>query len=459
MQLIKNLIRSFFSFFEFWLSYRQYIILCSIFVGIFAGAAAALLKICVHLIRKLAEIMYSIEWLGLIPPMMPLLGILLCVWYVIKFRNKKLGKGLGNVLYFIKAHKSKLPADMTYSHIITSGLTIGFGGSAGLEAPIVVTGAALGSNFSQLTRQKYKDRNLMLACGASAGISAAFNAPVAGMIFSVELLLNKTSIATFLPLIISSVTGTIFAQILSNKEILFSFCLMHPFDYQNTMVYVFFGYVCGLIAFYYSQSTLMIENFFNKLGDKYTYRKALLGGLLLGFLIWLFPVFYGEGYDSIKFLVQNQPEKLLANSIFSKLNINSLTTLVFVAAIGLLKVFATALTLNSGGNGGNFAPALFVGAYVGFVFSTALNFFFKFNLPIENFVLVGMCGLISGLFHAPLMSIFLIAELTGGYNLMIPLMIVSAISLLVKRHYMPLSLEQHKLANKNCLSLNQEKTL
>ncbi|MFQ3575025.1 MAG: chloride channel protein [Cytophagales bacterium] len=455
MSKLNHWLVSIFSFFELWLSHRQFIVLCSIIIGLLAGIASTLLKLLVHYIRELVQLMYEIEWLGLMPAVMPIFGICLSVWYVIRFRNSKLGKGLGNVLYFMQTKKSRLPKDMTFSHIITSGLTVGFGGSAGLEAPIVVTGSALGSNLSQFTSQRYKDRSLMLACGASAGIAAAFNAPVAGMVFSVELLLNTISVSTFLPLIIASVSGAIFSQVLMEKEIIFSFDLKQPFDYHNVVFYILLGVCCGFIALFYTRMTLKVEKFFSGLGKKYSYKKALIGGTLLGVLIWLFPSFYGEGYETVKYLAMNEPEKVLENSIFSHFSTQSWWILLFIALIGSLKVFATSLTLSSGGNGGNFAPSLFVGSFVGFVFATTVNLIFGYHLPIENFVLVGMAGLMSGLFHAPLMAIFLIAELTGGYNLMIPLMIVSAISLLVKRHYMPLSLEKHKLASKNLVVKNE----
>lgn len=449
MHKITHWLGGIFSFLELWLSHRQFIVFCSVVIGFLAGLAATILKVLVHYVRELVQLMYSIEWLGLVPAVMPIFGILLSVGYVIRFRKGKLGKGLGNVLYFMHTKKSKLPKDMTFSHIITSGLTVGFGGSAGLEAPIVVTGSALGSNFSQLTGQKFKDRSLMLACGASAGIAAAFNAPVAGMVFSVELLLNTISVSTFLPLIIASVSGAVFSQILMEKEIIFSFDLNQPFDYHNVMLYVFLGVCCGLMALFYTRMTLRMEKFFARFGQKYSYTKALVGGGLLGIMILLFPAYYGEGYDAVKHLSLNEPEKILSNSLFQNFTANPWLVLLFISLIGMLKVFATALTLNSGGNGGNFAPSLFVGSFIGFVFASVVNLAFGYHLPIENFVLVAMAGMLSGLFHAPLMAIFLIAELTGGYNLMIPLMIVSAISLLVKRHYMPLSLEKHKLASRN----------
>lgn len=439
------------------LSERQYIIVLSILIGFIAGFAAVTLKTFVHYIRILVVYAYDFSVLPYLFLFLPLLGIILTVFYIQYFRKGKIGKGVGNILYIIAKKSSLVPKDMTYSHIITSALTVGFGGSAGLEAPIVVTGAAIGSTQGVLGQVTYKERTLLLACGASAGIAAAFNAPIAGLIFSMEVLITEVTIASFVPLIIASVCGTLCSKIILNEDILFHFKLQQPFDYHNIHFYILLGILCGIIAVYYTRLTHWTEKLFKPKQKKRQYLKAIIGGLLLAILIWLFPSLFGEGYDSIKKIADNNAIDLMDNSPLEIFKSNEWAVIIFIGLVMLIKPLATSITIFSGGNAGNFAPSLFVGAYCGFLFSVIINKVFNQYLPMNNFVMVGMAGIISGLFHAPLTAIFLIAELTGGYMLILPLMLVSALSFAIKRHFEPFTFETKKLAEKGqLLSTNKD---
>lgn len=330
-----------------------------------------------------------------------------------------------------------------YAQIVTSSLTVGLGGSAGLESPIVITGAAFGSNYAQNYKLSYKDRTLLIGCGVAAGIAAAFNAPIAGVLFAIEVLLVDVSIAAFTPIMIAAATGALVSVIVLDEEILLSFKQQQSFDYHNILYYVLLGIFTGLIAVYYSRNFQRVEHFFGRL--KFSpFKKGLFGASILALLIVVFPTLFGEGYESIKTLSESDPGQLLEHTLFSDFRNNSWVLLLFVGATMMLKVFATSITINSGGNGGNFAPSLFLGSYVGFFFSKFLNLTGLTKLPVSNFTLVGMAGILSGLFHAPLTAIFLIAEITGGYNLMIPLMIVASISFAISKRF-----EKHSMDVKN----------
>ncbi|MBK7883358.1 MAG: chloride channel protein [Chitinophagaceae bacterium] len=334
-----------------------------------------------------------------------------------------------------------------YSHVITSGITVGTGGSAGLESPIVATSAAIGSNFAQTYHLNYRDRTLMLACGVAGGIAAAFNAPITGVLFVLEVLLLDVSIGSFIPLIIAAASGALLSKIILKEGILLSFGLQSPFNYNNVPFYILLGILAGFVSLYYAKIFVRLEHRMLKI--KSIYKRAITGGLLLSLLILIFPTLFGEGYESIKSLANMQPEKIFSNSILHTVFENKVAILLGVTIIMLLKVVATALTLGSGGNGGNFAPSLFVGAYLGFSYSSVLQLLGFTKVPSSNYTIVAMAGILSGVFYAPLTAIFLIAEITGGYELMIPLMIVSAISYAIVKSFQPLSMEMKRLAHSN----------
>lgn len=426
---------------------KQFLILSSILVGLTAGLAAVVLKLLVHYIRLAATHDYHIGLQGVLPIILPVVGILLTVFFVQKHLKGKLGRGNANVLQAIARKGSRLPPDQMYSHIVTSALTVGFGGSAGLESPMVTTGSAIGSNYARTYKLTYKDRTLLLACGAAAGIAAAFNAPIAGLLFALEVLLADVTISLFIPVMISAATGAILSLILLDEHMRLVFRMQQAFDYHNVPWYIIMGVIAGLISVYYSRVFPRITGFFRK-RKKLPWMNAVIGGAALSLLIWCFPSLYGEGYESITRLAEGHPEMLLKNSLFESFSGNQTYVLIFIGLIMLIKVFATGITIGSGGNGGNFAPSLFVGAYLGFAFSHGLNLAGITNLPVANFTIVAMAGILTGIFHSPLTGIFLIAEITGGYELMIPLMIVSALSYTIVKYFEPFSMDVKALAQK-----------
>nr|WP_315233830.1 chloride channel protein [uncultured Flavobacterium sp.] len=426
---------------------KQFIFLSAVLVGISAAFAVIVLKTFAHWVFSFATYVSGILKLGFINSILPIIGILLTVFVVKRVLGGTIQKGTSQILYAVAKKASIIPKKQMYAQIVTSSLTVGLGGSAGLESPIVITGAAFGSNYAQKYKLSYKDRTLLIGCGVAAGIAAAFNAPIAGVLFAIEVLLVDVSIAAFTPIMIAAATGALVSVIALDEEILLSFKQQQSFDYHNIIFYVLLGLFTGFISVYYSRNFQKVEHFFARLKLS-PYKKALFGSSILAILIFIFPTLFGEGYESIKTLSDNDPGKLLENTLFSGLRDNSWALLVFVGLTMMLKVFATGITLGSGGNGGNFAPSLFLGSYVGFFFSKFLNLTGLTKLPVSNFTLVGMAGILSGLFHAPLTAIFLIAEITGGYNLMIPLMIVASISFAISKRFEKHSMDVKNLAKK-----------
>jgi chloride channel protein, CIC family len=433
------------------LSAQQYLVFSATIVGISAGVLAVCLKLIVHLIQRLFNTTQLFSPLK--EPyylVLPTIGILICVLFVNKILMGDLGRGVANILFEIARKSAHVKRHKIYSHIVTSALTAGFGGSAGLEAPIVVTGSAVGSNLATALGHSYRERTLLLGCGAAAGIAAVFNAPIAGVMFAMEVLLADVTISAFIPLIISAACGALFSRAVLNETSLFSFKLQQPFNWINTPFYVLLGILSAFISLYYVRTAHSVSNFFKHSGLN-SYQKALLGGVVLAILIALVPSLFGEGYSSIRLLADGKADVLLEKSaIFDFIKQNypkkafyteGSLLLMFLGATIFIKAIATSVTLGAGGNGGNFAPSLFVGSYVGFVFSRLLNIVFDLKLTESNFTIVGMAGILSGVMYAPLTAIFLIAEVAGGYDLIIPLMIVSTISSVFTRHFEPISIE------------------
>ncbi|QCR21988.1 chloride channel protein [Pontibacter sp. SGAir0037] len=438
---------------------RDFMLISSVLVGLTAGLAAVVLKTFVHYIHELLaygnRLLDQPIWLVVFP----IIGILLTVTLVQFFFGGNIGKGTANILFLISQKSSLVERHKMYSHILTSGITAGFGGSAGLESPIVVTGSAIGSNYGREYHLNFRDRTLLLACGAAAGIAAVFNAPIAGVLFAIEVLLTDITISAFIPLIISAVVGALCSRIILKEEILFSVEQMDAFQAYNVPYYVLLGILCGITSVYYTRMVHRIEDVFAPFQNQ-VYQRAIVGGILLGLLIMLFPPLFGEGYQSIKLLQNSHPSVLLEDSWLSFFGSNEWLILCFVGALALVKVFATTLTIVSGGNGGNFAPSMFVGAHLGFFFSRLLNMLQVSKIPESSFTMVGMAGILSGVMHAPLTAVFLIAEITGGYTLMIPIMIVSATSFALVKYYEPYSLDTKKLAQKGeLLGRNKDLTI
>jgi CIC family chloride channel protein len=443
---------------QYHLSKKQFILIASILVGLSAGLAAVVLKTFVHYIFLIAtyDKLSDFRFLYLVLPGIGLLFTVLVIKYGLK---NKLTKGLPQVHAAIAKKNSSMPDHLMYDQVLTSSVTVGFGGSTGLEAPIVVTGAAIGSNFARKYRLSIKDRTLLLACGVAGGIGAAFNAPITGVLFALEVLLLDISITAFIPLIIAAATGALVTKVILHDGILLTFSLKENFDYTNVPFYTLLGLLAGIASVYHMRTFLKVENLMQRLKAG-VYTKILIGGVLLASLIYIFPSLFGEGYQSIKILADQDPSSLMDNSLFEKFKQYPWVVLTFTAIVMLAKPFATALTLGSGGNGGNFAPSLFVGAYLGYSFSAALNLTGYFHLPVNNFTIVGMAGILAGIYHAPLTAIFLIAEITGGYTLMIPLMLVASISYAVSKYFEPFAMDIKRSAKRGeALTQDRDKNI
>ncbi len=413
------------------LSKKNYLLLACILIGVVAGSAAVLMKTMVHWVEEqvqegLTTGQTNYFWLFITP----IIGIVLSVIFEQRFLGGKLKKGVTKILFAITRKKGELDRRDTYGHLITSAVTVGMGGSAGLEAPIVLTGSAIGSNIATELQLGAKERTLLLACGASAGIAAIFNAPVAGVIFAAEVLLTEITIPVFVPLLISAATASVLAQLFYHERL---FMLSEEgWRLKSIPLYFILGIICGLISVYMTRMTHYLEK---KLGRfNLRMRKAVLGGALLGLLIVIFPPLYGEGYTTIQKLFSGNESLLLHRSLFSDYQSEWLL-LLFLTCLAILKVIATSLTVGSGGNGGIFAGSLFTGAISGFIFARLVTLMGFLKIVESNFVAVGMAGVIAGVVHAPLTAIFLIAEITGGYSLFVPLMIVSAMSYFITRHF------------------------
>jgi len=437
---------------------RHFIYLSCILVAMSTAFAVIILKSFAHNVFIFATYVNRYLKLPYINSIFPIVGILLTVLVVKKILDGKIEKGSSRILIAVAKKGGIMPRKQMYAQIITASLTVGLGGSAGLESPITITGAAFGSNFARKYKLPKKDRILLLACGVAAGVAAAFNAPIAGVLFAIEVILTDVSISAFIPIMISAATGALVSTIVLNEEVLLSFKQGQTFDYHNIPFYILLGILAGFVSLYHAKTFQKVEAHFSKLRIK-GYRKALYGAIPLALLIFLVPTLFGEGYETIKTLANENPQSLLENTLLESFKGNGWVLLLFAGITMLLKAYATGLTLASGGNGGNFAPSLFVGSYLGFFVAKFFNLV-GIDLPIGNFTIVGMAGILSGLFHAPLTAIFLIGEITGGYNLMLPLMIVSSISYAVSKQFETYSMEVKHLVDKGqVFTSNKDKNI
>ncbi len=429
------------------ISNKHFILIMSVLVGICGGLAAVIMKSGVHYVQHLLTLGISARYHSYLFFIYPLIGIMLTVLYKVAFKMAHFGHGMANLLLTISKKGSRVEREKMYSHIVSASLTVGFGGSVGLEAPIVTTGAAIGSNLGSLFHLGYKKRTLLIGCGVAAGIGGIFNAPIAGLIFCIEVLMLELSVPAFVPLLISGVTGTIISRYIMGSDILFNFAINDDFFNREIPFYILLGAITGSLSIYFLRNFNRTVDVTHKIKDSFL--RALIGGLVLGFLIFLFPPLYGEGYSSIKDILSGNAENLLSKSLITDFITGEWILMAFVALIIMVKAFASAITVGSGGNGGTFAPSLFTGGLIGFFVSHGINLLgiLPFQLSESSFVLVGMAGMLSGVLHAPLTAIFLIAEVTNGYFLIIPLMLVSAISFFTSSYFEPHSVYLKQLAN------------
>jgi len=431
------------------ISNSNFLIIAAAVVGIFGGIVSSVLKELTHSVASFLQNDLHWEYKYYLYLFFPLIGIFLTVFYIRTFiRRTKFQHGIPPILFNISHNSSKLDFHNIYSQVISSALTVGLGGSAGLEAPAVASGAAIGSNIGRFFGLNYRETTLLLACGGAAGISGAFNSPVSGMIFAIEVILPAFSIPAFIPLLIASAFSSVISQQIY-KEPLFAFVPRGDWALGAFWYYIAFGIIVGIYSVYFSRLNSYIGNAFGKIKNRYN--RVLIGGITLGVMIALLPALYGEGYITIQKLLDGNYQSLFANSLFSKYQgiTGALVIFAFLSLVG--KTFASIITMSSGGNGGMFGPSVVVGGLAGFVFAFGLNQTGLVHLNVTNFIIAGIAASMSGVMHAPLTGIFLAAEITGSYTLMVPLMIVSAISYFINKGSLTYSIYTKGLAEQGNL--------
>jgi CIC family chloride channel protein len=406
---------------------HHFLLVVCFLVGILTALAAYALKSAIHFFQVFLTNHFSQETMNISYLLSPIVGILIAGLYVRYVVKDDISHGVTKILFAISQRKSRIKPHNTYTSLIASSITIGFGGSVGAEAPIVLTGSAIGSNLGNFFRLEQRSLMILVGCGAAGAIAGIFKAPIAGILFVIEVLLLDLTMSSILPLLVTAVTATTVSYILNGMEAMFAFSQVEPFTLDRIPFVILLGIVCGFLSLYVVRSMTWCEGKFAKLPP---WKRFVLGGSMLGILIFLFPPLYGEGYNTINTLLAggDQFQSLTNESLFYNIE-NPWAIVIFLVLVILFKVFATSATNGGGGTGGVFAPTLFLGCIAGFVFSYTLNQLgYTIYLPQENFALMGMAGVMTGVMHAPLTGTFLIAELTGGYDLFLPLMIVSVVS-------------------------------
>ena len=430
------------------LSDKNFVLLISFFVGIFTACAGLLLKWLIGQIEHLLTHEFSItgaNWLYLV---YPVIGVWLTMLFIRYIVRDDIGHGVTNILFAIARKQSRIKPHNTWTSVVASAITIGFGGSVGAEAPIVLTGSAIGSSLGQACRLSNKYMMLLVGCGAAGAVSGIFKAPIAGLVFVLEVLMIDLTMTSLLPLLVSSVTAVGLTFAVTGTNPIFEFHLQNPFTVDRIPAYIALGIVCGLVALYFTRTMNYLEGIFRRLQGRY--KKFFLGAAMLSLLIYLFPSLYGEGYDLITLLLNGNGQADWDMAMDRSLFYGSDHLLIYLFLIIVFKVFASTATNGGGGCGGIFAPSLFLGCICGFVFCRLWNMYdvLGIDIPERNFAMLGMCGLMSGVMHAPLTGIFLIAELTGGYALFMPLMIVATGSYLTIRLFEPHSIYAMRLAQR-----------
>lgn len=427
------------------ISSQNFTLILSVIVGALGGLAAVLLKNAVHFGHQLVMSVISIKSFNLLYLVLPFLGILLTYLYVKYFVKDNIGHGISRILQSISKSNSMIKVHNMYTSMIASTITVSFGGSVGLEAPIVLTGSAIGSNLGRYLRVDYKTITLLVGCGSAGALAGIFKAPIAAVIFSLEVLMLDLTMASLIPLMVSATVGTILAYFFMGPSVLFSFQVAaHPFTISNLPFYVLLGLICGLVSVYFTKANMSIEKQFRNI-RKGTVR-MLAGGIITSLLVFLFPPLFGEGYATLNNLLDGNGLKVLDGSIFASMGNNYFLLLLFLVFILIFKVVAMSATTGGGGVGGIFAPSLFMGGVTGFFLSKSVNFFMNGRLPESNFALAGMAGVMAAVMHAPLTAIFLIAEITGGYQFFVPLMLTAVVAYLTIIPFEPHSIYTKRLA-------------
>ncbi|MBL7972928.1 MAG: chloride channel protein [Prolixibacteraceae bacterium] len=426
------------------ISEKNKIYILSILVGLMSGTAAFMLKNFIHYVSHFLTRHFNTSAESYFYLAYPMIGILISVLILKYLIKDDISHGVSKILSGLSKKGSQIKSHNMFSSMITSGFTIGFGGSVGAESPIVYTGSAIGSYISRVFKLNQNEVRLLIGCGATGAIAGIFKAPIAGIMFTLEVLMLDLTMASLIPLLISGITAATLAYFFMGDTVLFHFAITNQFNADNLPYYILLGVLSGLISLYFTRVGMYVENHFKRIGNTYT--RLIVGGVLLGLMVFIFPSLWGEGYDSINKIFIGEGADLLNNSIFFDWKNDPHVLLLILVMILLLKVVAMSVTTSSGGVGGIFAPTLFMGAVGGYILSLSLNTFFGLNLPHANFALAGMGALMAGVMHAPLLGIFLIAEITGGYQLLIPLIISAIVAYVTITRFEPHSIYTKRLA-------------
>lgn len=421
---------------------RYFMLILSALVGLAGGIVALILKTSVFYLHRHLLKGKGFDEYNLLVFIYPTIGIVLTFLFTKYILKDSIKHNIASILHAISKRNSLMKAHKTFSSIIGGILTAGFGGSIGLESPIISSGASIGSNMGRLFKLSYKEVTLMLACGAAGAISAIFHTPIAAIVFAIEVLLIDLNRFTLIPLLTASVSGAVVTNVFFQDEILFEFVLKDPYAVHHTVYYILLGVLTGLISVYFTRVFFRVEQFANKISD---IKKLFIGGLIVGVMIFLFPPLYGEGYQIIKAIFAENYNSVMETNVHLGLSSYHWFFYFFFLSLLLLKAFATSITINSGGIGGIIAPSLFTGAITGILFSHSLNLL-GLEISESNFALAGMAGVLSGVLHVPLTGIFLIAETTRGYELIVPLMLTTVISFLTVKFFEPNSIFTIQLA-------------
>jgi chloride channel protein, CIC family len=428
------------------ISDRNFIYLLSLVIGLLSGLAALLLKNLIHLVAEKLTHWFAVDGASYLYLVYPLIGIFLTVLFVRFVIKDDIGHGVSKILYAISRKSSRIKRHNNYSSMLASSLTIGFGGSVGSEAPIVLTGASIGSNLARMFKLNYKYVTLLVGCGAGGAIAGIFNAPIAGIVFTLEVLMLDLTMAYLIPLLISAISATIISYFFMGEGVLLRLNQVNPFHINTIWFYIVLGVFTGLVGLYFTRTTMYLEKKF--LFIKNWLVKLLIGGFVLGLVIFIFPPLWGEGYTSILTIFSGKGTELLNNSMFFPWKDNGYLVVLVLAGILIFKVVAMSATTASGGIGGIFAPTLFMGAMAGYFLAKLLNTVYDLGLPEDNFALAGMAGMMAAVMHAPLTGIFLAAEITGGYGLFIPLIVTSTVAYITIMRFEPHSIYTKRLAQR-----------
>ncbi len=432
------------------ISDRQFVFILSGFIGLFSGVAAYLMKTFVIYLKDVLITHFNVEESNVMLYIYPMVGILITVLFMRWIIRDDTPHGIARILYVISRNKGEMRRHKTFSSFIGGALTSGFGGSAGLESPIISTGSSIGSTIAGSLGLNFKMKTLLIGCGAAGAMASIFTTPIAAVIFSMEVLMLDLTASSIVPLLISSIGGAVTAKMLMSDEVLFHFSLDNHFDLPDIPYYIVLGVIAGLVSLYFNRINYLISHWMNRIEDR-RYRTGI-GMLLIGMLIFIFPVFYGEGYNFLKIIINDDPRELTFWSFFYDYRNHFWIFSAFLFMVLLLKVVATTLTIESGGIGGVFAPAVFTGGITGYLFSSIVNHFpFPKILNEKSFTLVGMAAVLGGVLHAPLTAIFLAAEITNGYHLMLPLMISTTISYTTIKFFDSHSIFHRQLAERGQL--------